>query len=171
MVEEGPDLSGRRGRMFQRILVGYDGSAHARRAGDVAVEIAGRFHSSVMLAIVRPESTEETPEDLQHQLPLGDDSRPFGVVLDELRGRAMAAGATGVDSTVLRGTVVEALIELIKASNYDLVVVGSRGLSAGQRLLLGSVSTALANRAPCPVLVVRPTKRSGGSRPRPETSG
>jgi nucleotide-binding universal stress UspA family protein len=157
--------------MFQRILVGYDGSANARRAVDVAVEIAGRFHSSVMLAIVRPESTEETPADLQHLLPLGDDSRPFGVVLDEIRTRATAAGASAVDSTVLRGVVVEALIALIRDANYELVVVGSRGLSAGRRLLLGSVSTALVNRASCPVLVVRPAKRAAGPRTRPATGG
>jgi nucleotide-binding universal stress UspA family protein len=37
----------------------------------------------------------------------------------------------------------------------DLVVVGARGLGAFRRLLLGSVSTATVQHAPCPVLVVR----------------
>ena len=150
--------------MFQRILVGFDGSTHARRAVDAAIEIAGRFRSSVTLAIVRPDSPEAMEPDLDRLLPLGDDGRPLGVVLDEIRARASASGANGVDSTVLRGDVVDRLVDLTKRGDYDLVVVGSRGLSAGRRLLLGSVSSALVDRAPCPVLVVRSPKRAATGR-------
>lgn len=41
------------------------------------------------------------------------------------------------------------------AEDGDLVVVGSRGLSRVERVLLGSVSTKVVQRAPCDVLVVR----------------
>ncbi len=146
--------------MFAKILVGFDGSPHAQRAVDSALEVAGRFRSAVMIAVVRAADSEEAPADLEKLLPLGDDGRPLGVVLDLLRDRGLAAGASRVEWTVLRGEVVDRLVELIARDHYDLVVVGSRGLTAGRRLFLGSVSAALVNRAPCPVLVVRGAKRS-----------
>jgi nucleotide-binding universal stress UspA family protein len=41
----------------------------------------------------------------------------------------------------------------------DLVIVGNRGLGMLDRFLLGSVSSAVTQRAPCSVLVVRDTPR------------
>jgi hypothetical protein len=41
------------------------------------------------------------------------------------------------------------------AATADLVVVGSRGLGAVRRLLLGTVSEKVLQHAPCPVLIVK----------------
>jgi nucleotide-binding universal stress UspA family protein len=40
--------------------------------------------------------------------------------------------------------------------NVDVIVVGSHGRGALERLLLGSVSDQVVRHAPCPVLVIRP---------------
>ncbi len=46
--------------------------------------------------------------------------------------------------------------EIIKASkNYDLVVIGSRGLGKLKSALLGSVSSKVVEHARCPVLVIK----------------
>jgi nucleotide-binding universal stress UspA family protein len=153
-----------RGGMFGKILVGFDGSQPARRALEAATEIAGKFGASLTVAIVRPETEDAPSPDLERLFPLGDDPRPLGVILDEARDRALAKGARSIDSTVLRGDVVDLLVSLLERERYELAVVGSRGVSAGRRIFLGSVSSALVDRAPCPVLVIRPAKRSAGSR-------
>ena len=53
----------------------------------------------------------------------------------------------------MSGTVCRIAGEL----GVDVIVVGSHGRGAIERLLLGSVSDQIVRHAPCPVLVIRPT--------------
>jgi nucleotide-binding universal stress UspA family protein len=48
-----------------------------------------------------------------------------------------------------------ALYDFIERTNIDLIVVGSRGLRAFKKMLIGIVSAAVVNHAHCSVLVVR----------------
>jgi nucleotide-binding universal stress UspA family protein len=47
----------------------------------------------------------------------------------------------------------DALIGVAERESADLIVVGSRGLGAGKRVFLGSVSSKMAHHAPCSVLI------------------
>ncbi len=141
--------------MLDRILVGFDGSREARRACLVASELAARFRSSLTLVVVRPARRPSADPYLEGLVPLDDDGRAMATILDEVREKAIARGAAKVETVFLWGDVLRALLEWLDRHPQDLVVVGSRGLSRGSRLLLGSVSSGLVNEAPCPVLVVR----------------
>ena len=46
------------------------------------------------------------------------------------------------------------IVQEAEESGADLIVVGTRGLNAAKRLVLGSVSTNVVHHAPCDVLVV-----------------
>lgn len=151
--------------MFARILVASDGSAPARRAASVAATLAGRFHAHLTVAIVRPPPKKGSDPYLESLVPASADGKTLSEIGEEVQREAIAQGAAGVEATTLHGEVPEALLGWLKANPCDLVVVGSRGLSRGQRLLLGSVSLRLASEAPCPVLVVR--GRHGGHASRP----
>jgi len=142
--------------MFERILVGFDGSPTARRAVQAASEIAQHFQSTLTVAVVRPTDRGEEAARLDALVPLAEDGRSLVTILEEVRERALAHGARAVIPVTLHGDVLECLLDYLNRSPQDLVVVGSRGLSRGRRLLLGSVSTGLVNSAHCPVLVVRP---------------
>ena len=142
--------------MFERILVGFDGSVHARRAVQVASEIAGRFQAKLTIAVVRPTPPGEAAARLEALVPISEDGRTLATMLEEMRDRALLQGARVVEPVMLHGEVLESLLEYLGRNPQDLVVVGSRGLSPGRRLLLGSVSSGLVNAALCPVLVVRP---------------
>jgi len=141
--------------MFDRILVGFDGSVHARRAVQVASEIAGRFQSTLTIAIVRPSARRDSDSRLEALVPIGADGRTLAAMLEEMRAVALARGARLVEPITLHGEVLESLLDYLGRNPQDLVVVGSRGLTPGRRLLLGSVSSGLVNSAHCPVLVVR----------------
>jgi nucleotide-binding universal stress UspA family protein len=144
--------------MFDRILVAFDGSSQARRAITVATEIAARFHATLTLAVVRPPGPASADAYLESLVPFSDEGKALVSIVEEVREKALARGAVAVDLVQLRGEVVETLLAWLERHPQDLLVVGSRGLSRGRRLLLGSVSSGLVSEAPCPVLVVRPAR-------------
>lgn len=74
-----------------------------------------------------------------------------------LEEAATIASDAGVKVTTAshHGPAADVLVELADQGDADLIVIGSRGLSRAQRILIGSVSTRVAHHAPCDVLVVR----------------
>ena len=65
------------------------------------------------------------------------------------------AGGTVAGDYLREGSAVEGIIAQAEEIGAGLVVVGSRGMGRLGRLALGSVSTGLAHRSHCPVLIVR----------------
>lgn len=152
--------------MFERILVAYDGTPPSQHACDVTLELAAQFHSSVTVATVHPPSKEPTDGHLESLVPLDSEGKSLSVLIDEMKADAKRRGIPSLDAVFLQGEVVPALIGFLRESPHDLVVTGSRGLSRGKRLLLGSVSSELVDGAPCPVLVVRPELAGAPRAPR-----
>lgn len=141
--------------MLEKVLVGFDGSTHARRACELGAELGARFHATLTLVVVRSPRHEGVDPVLEDLVPLSDGGGTFAAALDEIRERALARGVAKVEVVYLRGDPLDELLGWLDRHPQDLVVVGSRGLSRGRRILLGSVSSGLVSRAPCPVLVVR----------------
>jgi nucleotide-binding universal stress UspA family protein len=63
----------------------------------------------------------------------------------------------GVNPSLLleEGDPASGIVEAARNGNFDLVVVGHRGLSSIEAFLMGSVSNRVVTHAPCSVLVVR----------------
>jgi len=70
-----------------------------------------------------------------------------------LRAAARWRGRASVHTHTPVGDPARELLE--RAGAADLLVVGSRGLGAVRRLLLGTVSEKALQHAPCPVLIVK----------------
>ena len=71
---------------------------------------------------------------------------------------ARQAGSATVETIIESGDPAGRIMAIVKSRAPDLVVVGSRGLGARAERLLGGVSEVVVTRAPCPVLVVKPTE-------------
>jgi nucleotide-binding universal stress UspA family protein len=149
---------------FHRILVATDGSEMAKAAAGIAIDLARRYGADLLVVAVAPlPPVLSTPNAPIAPVAVAESAVPYyrGLV-DEVVAQAEAAGVRSVSGLCEEGVVVEELLAQVRAHGADLVVVGSRGLSAAKRLLLGSVSTALVTHSPCPVLVVHPTTTPPG---------
>jgi nucleotide-binding universal stress UspA family protein len=96
---------------------------------------------------VAPEP-EEYPQDLAKRFS------------DLIRGLKVSAGVV-IETVVLNGTPVPALLEFCDKVGADMLAAGTHGLKGLQRFLLGSVSKALVRNCRQPVLIV-PSKGSAG---------
>ena len=56
---------------------------------------------------------------------------------------------------VKQGDPAKIIIEIANSQNYDLIITGSRGMSAFKELLVGSVTLKVIHHVQCPVMVVR----------------
>jgi|Tabmets5t2r1_1033131.scaffolds.fasta_scaffold00076_6 nucleotide-binding universal stress UspA family protein len=146
-----------------RVVVGVDGSDHARRALEWAADEA-RLRKWELVAVhaytippylLAPEPVPigVVPPDPGLLEQLEEGARK--VLADEL-GRIDADDLT-VDGRVVSGPAADALLSA--AEEGDLLVVGSRGLGGFKGLLLGSISQQVAHHAPCPVAIVPPKER------------
>ncbi len=137
---------------MERIVVGFDGSEHARKALQRAADIAGGATLAVVSSakverLVRDPSGGVRPED-----PADVEARTEA--LAEARKYLEGRGITGV-FVEGHGNPADVIVQEAEESGADLIVVGTRGLSAAQRVFMGSVSTNVVHHAPCDVLVVR----------------
>ncbi len=143
---------------FRRITVAIDGSSNGDAALDAAIDLAHRYGSDLVIVSVAPLipvyiSTSEPyvpaavpPSEIGH----------YREIVEAAVKKAEAAGVGTVTGVSYEGVVVDEILSHLEQHPTDLFVIGSRGLSTAKRILLGSVSSAVVNHAPCPVLVVRP---------------
>jgi nucleotide-binding universal stress UspA family protein len=134
---------------MRNIVVGYDGSETAKRALERAAELASGAAVTVVSAVhVHPAAGRSAgpvdPDEVSERR-------------QELAEAEALLGEKGITPELVEGhgDPADVIVDQAKESGADLIVVGTRGLSMAERVLLGSVSTRVIHEAPCDVLVVR----------------
>lgn len=98
----------------------------------------------------------EPPTNGMSPLPMNELVREGRTFLDDLKERTAARFAGRVVGHLAVGAAQEQILQLASDLEADLIVVGSHGKGAIARMMLGSVSQAVVNKAQCAVLVARP---------------
>ncbi|MDH3254650.1 MAG: universal stress protein [Acidobacteriota bacterium] len=75
--------------------------------------------------------------------------------LDETANRARESGIEAT-SDLLLGIPSQSILECAADEDADLIIMGTRGLSGVEHLLLGSTAERVVQRSRCPVLAVHP---------------
>jgi nucleotide-binding universal stress UspA family protein len=122
-----------------RILVGVDGSPNSDMALKEAVTIAKRFSGSIKIINVYDKGMNKKAEE----------------IVNAAKQFCTDASVECEESSILGSNASRALHDTAKNENFDLIVVGSRGLGNAASLLLGSVSRQVVTEAECNVLVVK----------------
>ncbi len=137
-----------------KILFATDGSECSRAAGRSVAERPWPRGSEVKVITVI-ESRISLLMSERGELERGPHKRDDAQAMIAEAERSIAGASLSVSSDLREGNPKEEIIEYARSWKADLVVVGSHGRRGLKRLLLGSVSEAVATHAPCSVEVIR----------------
>lgn len=136
-----------------KILVATDGSEGSEKAVEFASRLASESGSTVTILHVTPK-IRTTKEDVITLLKkeIGSPQEAGEKYLIKARKIAEKRGIK-TKTKLLAGDPLDEILK--EADKHDIVAVGSQGLGAIDRFLLGSVSSELVQKSKTPVLVVR----------------
>jgi nucleotide-binding universal stress UspA family protein len=147
--------------LFERIVVGTDGSETAAEAVKQAIGLAKM--SGAKLEIVSAfepvpqqrlrEEGGEIPGDVAHAVGPRED------VNTTLEAAAAPALQEGLEVTThpREGDPADAILDVAEETKADLIVVGNKGMTGARRFLLGSVPNKISHHAQSGVYIVRTT--------------
>jgi nucleotide-binding universal stress UspA family protein len=147
--------------MVERILLASDGSEGAIRAAHFAADLVQKYGATLTLLHVFSSPVAVIPLTDTAEAQASRESAFDRYVEDTQRVVAHRTGRVleecGVPYTLQQeiGHAAEVITRVAREGNYDLIVLGSRGLSEWQSFLMGSVSDRVSHHAPCSVLIVR----------------
>jgi len=136
---------------FRRILVGYDGSAQAEKAVDVAISLAESLDATVLVfAVARP---PEPATSVELEAVLDDAREHYEQGLKGVKQKAQQHDVK-LETDIAVGHPGEQIIHRAETDKIDLVILGRRGKSMFEKLIMGSTSARVLRYAHCPVMVV-----------------
>jgi amino acid transporter/nucleotide-binding universal stress UspA family protein len=131
----------------EQVLVPVGGGPHARLGLRLAAQIAGSDAELTVLRVARP----------SEELDVEAEMRALRHLAEEILGPAPRVRT----HVAVNETVVEGILEEVRDGGYDLLVIGASDEWAVKSLLIGAVPDAIADRAPCSVLMVRRYEPTG----------
>ncbi len=141
------------------ILLATDGSEEAARATEAATELSKETGSEVHLVYVLPTPAQLIghhlySDEIRESL-IGGAERDAETFLKEQAEKVSSDGGKVAETHLRSGDPDKEILRAAEALDVGLIVIGSRGLGAISRALMGSVSDSVVRHAHCPVFVVR----------------
>jgi nucleotide-binding universal stress UspA family protein len=126
--------------MYGRIVVGVAKTDSAKRAVDVAVDLAQRYGADLhlVMAFERSAAASKSPARKQAEAFLAS---------------IEAAAPVKVQLHAMPGDPADTVLMVAEEVRADLVVVGNKGMQGARRRVLGSVPNTIAHGASCSVLI------------------
>jgi nucleotide-binding universal stress UspA family protein len=139
-----------------KVLVAVDGSDNSQRAYDFALEYAEKFGFELTVVNVSESSAAAAFAGDGMASVARDLRRLHEGILEKAVEHAKSTHPTVVLSTTLReGDPATEIVAAATEANFDVVVVGHRGLGKVKGLLLGSISEKVIRSLCCTVILVR----------------
>jgi nucleotide-binding universal stress UspA family protein len=147
--------------MFDRIVVGTDGSDTATNAVRTAIELAKLSRAKLeIVSAYQPipqerlkQEAEGISGDISHVVNPREDVQ---LVLDRAAAEAKKA-KVDVVTHPREGDPADAILDVAEENNADLVLVGNKGMTGARRFLLGSVPNKISHHSPCDVWIAKTT--------------
>jgi len=146
-------LKGKAPESFKKVCLAHDLSKHAQSAFEFFLNLVPPEEDG-RLTLLHVEETIELPmvDVLTEGLTKKIEEEKINY-LNSLLERAKEKGWKAELVVKKHSSVADGIVEFIKEGDYDLLVMGSRGLSGLKRVLLGSTSSQVLRRAEVPILI------------------
>ncbi|PAQ14197.1 universal stress protein [Bacillus sp. FJAT-42315] len=139
--------------MYKRILLAVDGSKHSLRATEEAIKIASFTNDCaidlVFVADYAKAKNEVLHAQSQEELTLARRQRLLPIE------EQLKANNINYQLNILHGEPAPTIVDYANKENFDMTIIGSRGLNSLQEMVLGSVSHKVVKRVNGPVLIVK----------------
>jgi nucleotide-binding universal stress UspA family protein len=148
--------------MVNKILVPVDGSDHAFKALDLAADLAAKDGANVVLLYVI--ASRELPESIRHFAEVEHIDGPPEWIYEKLVAknivqaaleRVQEKGLKKVETILREGDPAKVIADMANTQGFDMVVMGTRGLSDVRGVFLGSVAHKVNHMAHCTVITVK----------------
>lgn len=139
--------------MFKQILLASDGSDHALRATMRAIDVINH-HPDCHVTLLYVVDSSTSKIDVLHGEGIESIESRRKERLASTEQKLNEAGVV-YDIKTIRGEPGTSIVRYANEHEFDLVVIGSRGLNRFQEMVLGSVSHKVAKRVKCPVMIVK----------------
>jgi nucleotide-binding universal stress UspA family protein len=137
---------------YSKILIPTDGSDYSYRAGEHAIYLAKLTGARVYILYV-----VDTDMAFRSGIHYSEDvcgmEKSGQVATHRIKELCEQAGLA-CEEIIIGGKPAEVIVDMAEKNCADLIVMGSLGMSAIERVLIGSVSEKVARHAKCPVLLV-----------------
>jgi nucleotide-binding universal stress UspA family protein len=144
--------------MFQKILVGYDGSKCGKAALERAAVMAREYEAQLTALWVREPLPRHSdlPGEFEEEKEAADDYfRERQKEIEEVATRV----AIKIASETRRGHPAKTIIKMADEGGFDLIVIGHSDHSELWGRLLGDTADRIADHAHCSVLIVKLEKQ------------
>jgi len=142
---------------FKNILVPYDGSIFANNAFRKALDIAIQHNSNLkVVACLDIENIGGWYIDKRTNKEIMKNAKKLTTHLFSKLETIARKKSISVDMKIIESNnTVKSLISYAKSKNIDLIVMGSSGRGKFDKVLLGSISSGIMQKAKCPVLIIK----------------
>jgi len=141
-----------------KILLAVDGSKHSLATVKCLIEHADWYREKPAVELVNVHLPIPKIRGMGAVVGASQVRRYYDregrAALSKARNLLDAAGI-GYSPRLLVGPVAESIVKQARLTRCDLIMIGTRGMSAAANLLLGSCATRVVNISPIPVLLVK----------------
>lgn len=137
-----------------RILLATDCSRWAQGAEEYACSLASSWEATLTVMSVLEFPPGMNPDYPVNRLYLAELMKRTTRALAGLKSR-MAQRGVAVQTSITTGIPSQEVLAAAESEDVDLIVVGTRGKTGLEHVVLGSTAERIIRTAPCPVLAVR----------------
>lgn len=140
---------------YRNIIVAIDGSESSERALEKAIQVS-KLNKAALFIVSIIDTRSWANLESHNSEKLQKDAESFSTSLIDSYNEAELAGIEDINIIVESGSPRTMITqEIVRRVNADLIICGASGMSASERIFLGSVSENIVRTAECDVLVVR----------------